>query len=968
MTTSQAGVRTAVWTAEQVAALAPDAASLAAARKLHGRWSGTGRHAEALWGLCRGSGAKPYQTIVDLDGPAYKCTCPSRKFPCKHALALLLAWSEGMVPEAAGLADFAADWIGTRRARAAKPDPAPRGAKATTREQRHGRVSAGLADLDVWLGDQVRTGLAQADRSFVAFEAVAARMVDAQAPGVAAALRQLPRTVATREDWPALLLRDYARLHLLAAAHRRLDELEPALAASVRTHIGYPTAAEAVREQPPVRDRWMVLGHRITDEERLYTRRVWLRGRDCGRWAVIVDHSFGAPSFPGDMPVPGAMVEADLHFYPGAAPLRALWGARYDVPTPFTTVPVSAASPTGTDATHTDTGAPIPGSIAAALTDHARALGADPWLRAWPMLLAEVVPVVAEDRWYVRELNGTALPLVRLADPPWRLFGLSGGHPLTVLGEWTADGLVPISAHAGGNITQIVSEPVGAATTAATTELTAAALLGTARRAPSPDRLPGPVAAAAARLTGDPAFVLLETAALAETFERGGLATTVAPPVAPAADDDRPPLPAAAATRLARLLEQGSPFLPEWFEIAAPHGYRAPDALCSLLLEQAKTRAPLRDSLLDLAGTRGRWLAEHNPQWRNLLRARPDDPGVWSHGRPAERRDWLAALRERDPRAAYTTLSDGWRAESGSARAELLSVLADGLSGDDEPLLESALDDGRADVRRTAADLLARLPDSAFAARMRQRAEQWLLLRGDRLTAELPPALGAAARRDGVGDRFPSTAYHRDGAPDVDAERLRRVVAATPLSYWETHFATATGTFGVRMDDWMLGPVFTGLAEAALAQRDARWAQALFEMLTATPTLGADVDVRRELFALLPLGERVRYLRSLDSSWLAEVELLLPAVPRPWPGPLAEHLIRLLLDRARLAAARPGAPGLSPASYRTLFRTAAVHFPVSAVAAVSVAARRCGDAHWENAFDQLAHDLTQRTTMLEELQ
>jgi uncharacterized Zn finger protein len=25
---------------------------------------------------------------VDLSGPAFRCTCPSRKFPCKHGLAL----------------------------------------------------------------------------------------------------------------------------------------------------------------------------------------------------------------------------------------------------------------------------------------------------------------------------------------------------------------------------------------------------------------------------------------------------------------------------------------------------------------------------------------------------------------------------------------------------------------------------------------------------------------------------------------------------------------------------------------------------------------------------------------------------------------------------------------------------------------------------------------------------------------
>ncbi|MGH3171654.1 MAG: SWIM zinc finger family protein, partial [Trebonia sp.] len=69
--------------------LAPDGSSARAARGLAkaAPWTGTGATDDAVWGLCQGSGANPYQTVVDLTGPAYKCSCPSRKFPCKHGLA-----------------------------------------------------------------------------------------------------------------------------------------------------------------------------------------------------------------------------------------------------------------------------------------------------------------------------------------------------------------------------------------------------------------------------------------------------------------------------------------------------------------------------------------------------------------------------------------------------------------------------------------------------------------------------------------------------------------------------------------------------------------------------------------------------------------------------------------------------------------------------------------------------------------
>ncbi|WP_067900968.1 SWIM zinc finger family protein [Nocardia vaccinii] len=946
-----------IWTAPQVAALAPDAASLTAARKLHGRWNSAGWCETALWGLCKGSGAKPYQTIVDLSGPAYKCSCPSRKFPCKHALSLLLTWSDGLVPEAGAPADYAAEWLGARAQREFKTVVAQKKTpSAATAAQRRDRVAAGLADLDVWLCDQVRTGLAQADRSFGAFESVAARMVDAQVPGVASALRQLPRNVVGREDWPAILLREYARLHLLATAHRRLDDLEPALAASARTHIGYPVTAESVRNEPAVRDHWMVLGLRVSEDESLHTRRVWLRGRVSGRWALILDHAFGTPAFPADLPVPGSMVDAELHFYPGAAPLRALWGERHGVPAPIPQ-PLAAAP---------ETSGEEPGGIPAALTAHARALGADPWLRSWPVLLADVVPVVSGDVWSVVDREGSALPLARLAQQPWQLMSLSGGHPVTVVGEWSADGLVPVSAWAGGEMAALGAQVIGGSRTQSN-DLASVALLGTARRGFDPTTLPEPVAEAAASLHGDPALVLLETAALQDLFARGAVLPGTGEPPEPAEADPRPVLPAPAAARLVRLLAEGSPFLTEWFDAAGPHDFRAPDAICTLLLDQAKTRGPLRESLLRLAGERGRWLAAHHSPWHTLARARPEDASVWSHGRPAERHVWLAQLRAHDPRAAREILAGTWRSEPGPARADLLAVLAEGLTLADEPLLESALDDARAEVRRVAADLLARLPDSAFAARMSERASRWLTFDGKQLVADLPHRLEDSARRDGIADRTAHTAYRLDGAPHVAAEWLRRVIAATPLRHWDALLGApgAAARVGMRAD--LLGPVTAGWADAALAQHDSRWAATLFEVLTST-TLGADPDVRRRLFALLPLDRRVEYLRTLDSSWLAEIELLVQAVPRPWPAPLAQYLVRLLLDRAKLAAARPGAPGLSPASYRTLFRTAAAHFPVEAIAAVEVAARRCGDPYWETCFNELAHDLIQRTTMLEELQ
>ncbi len=192
-----------------VEALAPDAASLTAARKLArpAPWSELGRDDRAVWGLCKGSGSKPYQVQVDLDGPAFNCSCPSRKFPCKHALALLmLDVPSGDRPAWVG------EWLQSRVAGRPKrepgapvADPEAAARRAAVREE---RVAAGVEDLRLWLRDALRGGLgAQRLRSWEEWDGFAARMVDAQAPGAASRLRSLGSVAAGRPDgWPERLL------------------------------------------------------------------------------------------------------------------------------------------------------------------------------------------------------------------------------------------------------------------------------------------------------------------------------------------------------------------------------------------------------------------------------------------------------------------------------------------------------------------------------------------------------------------------------------------------------------------------------------------------------------------------------------------------------------------------------------------------------------------------------------------
>ncbi|MCZ8520378.1 MULTISPECIES: SWIM zinc finger family protein [Paenibacillus] len=51
-----------------------------------------------LFGECKGSGKEPYRCSADWikeDSPVYRCSCPSRQFPCKHILGLMYAYTSG---------------------------------------------------------------------------------------------------------------------------------------------------------------------------------------------------------------------------------------------------------------------------------------------------------------------------------------------------------------------------------------------------------------------------------------------------------------------------------------------------------------------------------------------------------------------------------------------------------------------------------------------------------------------------------------------------------------------------------------------------------------------------------------------------------------------------------------------------------------------------------------------------------
>ena len=355
-----------LWTVEHVAALAPSPAQFAAADELGEvrRWQGCGFADGAVWGRYVAGRSEPYDVAADLavathDGiPQFQCTCPSRKRPCKHALGLVLLWLRNLVPDVAetlmpgavrgwtdrvraassgaeagpesDVAEAAESAPGDRNDEPSPPaTPIPPAEPAGERDDRLARMLAGLVELSRWLEDRMRTGLADpALAQYRTWDELAARLVDAQVGSLANRVRRLAGMVGASPGWHEALLAELGVLHLLARAGRRVPDLPADLGDGVASAIGWQVRHASVLAGVPDTDVWQVLGRSDRREDRIEVRRIWLRGRQSQRWAMVLSFAAYQQSLDISLPV-GTAVHADLHRFPGSG-LRALVGRRDD--------------------------------------------------------------------------------------------------------------------------------------------------------------------------------------------------------------------------------------------------------------------------------------------------------------------------------------------------------------------------------------------------------------------------------------------------------------------------------------------------------------------------------------------------------------------------------------------------------------------------------------------------------------
>ncbi len=455
--------------------LAPDQASLKAAAGLTkpSKWSDVGASADGtlIWGACAGSGANPYRVMADLTDLASKCTCPSRKFPCKHVLAMLwMRADKSMTFAVADTPEWVSDWLGRRRkgATAATPpvatgqakdmraalvtepeapdDPKAEARRLAASEKRARETQAAILNaldaLEQWIGDQLRIGLAGfLDEATARCRRIAARLVDGKAQTLGGRLDELPsRLLALPSgDRVRCAVAELAKLTMLARAYRAAPG-DPDIARAVAT----TETREAVLENAEtlrVTATWDVIGERVeTRRDGLVSQTTWLLnlGDQGPRFAMLVDYFPASAGRRGSAFSVGEQLEAELAFYSARTPLRALIVNRSDRLGPE----ARQDWPAGPDTSD---------AVTAALAEQ---LVREPWLAELPLLLppGRVAVNAAGATWWRARGSELAIPLIDLPDGLIRATDLERAAAI-----WSNGSLRLLAAHTAWGHFQHVS-------------------------------------------------------------------------------------------------------------------------------------------------------------------------------------------------------------------------------------------------------------------------------------------------------------------------------------------------------------------------------------------------------------------------------------------------------------------------------------------------------------------------------
>ncbi|HEX8148403.1 MAG TPA: DUF5691 domain-containing protein [Pyrinomonadaceae bacterium] len=358
--------------------------------------------------------------------------------------------------------------------------------------------------------------------------------------------------------------------------------------------------------------------------------------------------------------------------------------------------------------------------------------------------------------------------------------------------------------------------------------------------------------------TSDREGALLGAVALASLHGQAGrgAAADNLPPPEPCAAEQLPRCNAAAGRHLALML--GGDFkevLPEWLSSLRGAGLRVPEEHLPALFDRANKGRALRPLVVEVMGSRGRWLAAQNPAWS--WASADLGPDAWETGGLEERLSLLRSLRAKDPRGARELLLSTWKSEYAKDRESFLKALHVGLCDEDEPFLNGLLElfgDRSGGVRLTAGGLLLRLPSSRLTRHVSERISSLLSYKEPPLgkpliEVSLPDDLDEWKLKNRVSVLTWSAATDTHTLGEK-ARWLLEAVGWVPPAVWRRLWDKSPGEVLEAALNGEWGEALSrGFMEAAGRHGDAEWVEAILANERTRPALAGYMNKAAPILA-----------------------------------------------------------------------------------------------------------------------
>lgn len=453
--------------------------------------------------------------------------------------------------------------------------------------------------------------------------------------------------------------------------------------------------------------------------------------------------------------------------------------------------------------------------------------------------------------------------------------------------------------------------------------------------------------------TTDPEENFLLYSSLVYQFRQGGTKprdlNTITNPKA--SDEEKPYCSQSANIALKEALSEDLPqFVELWLERCSGKNQLAHPEMLPTLFDIALKKKQLRKLITSVAGKRGEWLAQLNPQWS--FSAAQDVKMMWETGSLDDRKNALATLRVQNPAEALNLLQSTWTTEGASEKLAFLEILDINLSGNDLTWLEGLTEKGQK-VTNAILGLLKAIKGSSIINEYESILKKMVNIKTSKTmlgmlskttievteNVEIPPSIF----KTGI-EKMSSDKNVSDGL-----NIALQLLAIVPPSSINDHFKLQTSEIIEILKKEKRENFVASIMSSTILHRDAAWARALLDQTDIT----ADPGTTWSLLLLVPEKDRDRYAMRFFTAMPGLITEGMRLDNSEWSIDLAKTILKLTAN--------------DYAYNKSFYRPASVKIPVSLIDSLESfsSSDEQKKAYWKNQSDELVRLLILKRQILQ---